>query len=190
MTQEMYMVQRHRDAGVVRQAKLGPCPRHGRKRTKLLAGILIVALCSTIATATLVEYLSGSIQTNITVSSPIILDGDGDWGDGNNHEIVAGNDPLELHVMAINNADKDITGVADIQITLDGSPLNDFAGLTIEWNDNPMTYLNGHALFTQTFPLNPPTHESHYTVKITFDAAVQSGIYNFNLIIRPDGWTP
>jgi hypothetical protein len=200
MNREMNMVQRHRD-GVVRQAQvIQPQARRKSPRKRLLAGILIVALCSTIATATLVNYLSQTATTNVTVTSPITLSDD--WEDLQ----ATGGSNFDLSTYASNAANQDILGIADIwiMVSTDGgntwspynfvdgdggitvtctAPISD-AGLLVNSNYD----IRFPATTSFTFPTGGDATRILLTFHVEFADGLTPAMYRFSLVIRPTSY--
>jgi len=192
MNNEMDMVQRH--GGVVRQAKVNtPRRRPGRK---MLAGLLIVIVCSAIATATLVNYLSNTATTNVTVTSPIHLsDNNWNFGQGTAH----GGNVYQLSTVATNTANRGIDGVADLWVLQsdDGGTTwhpFDFGtngnGITITYGSDTGLIINAsHMRFPATGTIPFAIGDTTLTFNVAFSTDIQPNTsYKFNLIIRPEGW--
>jgi hypothetical protein len=192
--QEMNMVHRYKDDGVVRQARiLNSRPHHSRR--KALVGLLVIVLCASAATAVLVNYLSSTITTDVSVTSPIELT-TGDWIFSPS-ETSSGSE-FNLHTNATNHANVDITGVADLSVQYsadDGDTWSFFdftsGGITITYadlagSDGGIGHLRfpatpGSILFTQSVPTPLIFH-------VSFATDLEPAMYRFGLIIRPTSW--
>jgi len=209
-----------RSDGIARQARTYQ-PEQTRQRPfrykRLLIGILVIAVCSTIVSAALVNYLSGEIHTSVSVGTPLVLD-DGDWT-FNSNNIPAGS-VRYLALIVDNKANAPVAATVDLAInySIDNGntwvPCNLSNGeVSVQWSYDNSTWYQGDVLSgildgQYRFPrfsdqqssdphskiifqsgINGPNNQMSTYFKITFAPNIYpTQQFSFTAIIRPANW--
>jgi len=188
----MNIVRRRQLDGVIRQARTAGEQKRSHKLG--IAIVLTIVLCSSIAAATLVNYLSQTAETAVTVKSPITLTSD--FWLFNEQGEASGGSEFELTTDAYNDANQDIYGVADLHVEKsvdEGNSWQDFDfgpnfenGITVYCNQDIGTPSLGHIYY---FSGGPITFPSITTIGLLFHVIfapeLEPADYRFSLTIRP-----
>ena len=150
-----------------------PKRRHGhavRKRTIVMVLAVLIVVGSMIASGALVGYLSNTVTTEVTVSSPIEQLVSESYGSGYDAGPITfldihGGETVTFYVKTINNADASITGDANNIVTnWDGVTCDDFVSVNVKTSTNGAAWDGPHDLIA----LNLCTPDGDYKVEFSY----------------------
>jgi len=143
-----------------------PLTRRPKRRTTIMAGMIVVILMASLAAATYLQYF-GWVETSATVDQSVLLDGQ-EYTTPVNHQfsVIAGCTKCFNHTL-------ENTGCQEVEVGVDTNATPDMDGISIYFKDG----LGDPLAFPQTLQ---PEQMLNFTICYEFDPYLQGEVYSIS----------